>query len=203
MKEKMPKTAPKLLLIRHAPTDWNQRRLYQGRTDIPLTPEIQKELQSLRVLEKFAKWNLYSSPLMRARQTATAIFHREPVLVSEAVERHYGELEGQVIPVASTEMSKENQYGWLGLDHRPRGGESMREVQLRMAMFLQRFSEDGQDGILVTHKGVIQALLAQALNWEMNSKRPFKADYSKGQLLEIRDGGIPHLLALNEEHSSK
>ena len=58
----------KIALLRHGPTDWNAKHRIQGHTDIPLSDEGLRKMQGLRV--PFAAARIFSSPLLRARQSA-------------------------------------------------------------------------------------------------------------------------------------
>src|SRR3546814_19659201 len=62
----------------------------------------------------------------------------------------------------------------LGLDLRPPGGESPRQVQDRLKPWLAERSSCGRDTIAVTHKGVIRALYALACGWDMTGPPPDK-----------------------------
>ena len=65
-----------------------------------------------------------------------------------------------------------------GLDMTPTGGESPRQVRQRLIQWLAE-QEDGSEQQLgvVCHKGVIRALLSQALDWDMTAKCPVKIDW--------------------------
>ena len=59
-----------------------------------------------------------------------------------------------------------------GLDFRPPGGESPRDVQARLRPFLESLRDPT---IAVTHKGVLRALYALATGWTMERKAPRQA----------------------------
>lgn len=88
-----------LLLMRHGQTEWNQAMRTQGRTDIPLdeTGRMQAMLAAERL--KGARLDaVYTSPLLRARQTAEAIAipHGLSVIPHPLlVERDFGIWEGE------------------------------------------------------------------------------------------------------------
>lgn len=67
----------RICLVRHGVTEWNYAGRVQGRSDIPLAPE--GERQAAAVADRLAgeSWDaIYSSPLQRAYQTALAIARR-------------------------------------------------------------------------------------------------------------------------------
>ena len=80
------------------------------------------------------------------------------------IEMAWGEWEGQeprrrCAPSSATAMA-ENEA--RGLDFRPPGGESPRDVQARLRPLL---AELERPTIFVTHKGVLRALYALATGW--------------------------------------
>jgi probable phosphoglycerate mutase len=83
----------------------------------------------------------------------------------------------------------------LGLDFRPPGGESPREVAARLASFLRDAASDEGDLLLVTHKGVLRAALVLALGWDMRAKLPVRYDPERALLLEVGPDGTPSFLA--------
>jgi len=69
----------------------------------------------------------------------------------------------------------------LGLDLRPPGGESPRDVQVRLLTWLDDNAARAPRAIVVTHKGVIRAALALASGWDMRCKPPLRLDWSCAQ----------------------
>lgn len=91
--------------VRHAETDWNNRKLCQGQKDIPLSEKGSEEVKVFAgETTKLDIGCLVSSPLSRALETAKAIHHVHPdaglYTVAELSERSWGELEG----ISSEEM---------------------------------------------------------------------------------------------------
>ena len=89
----------RISLVRHGVTDWNYVGRVQGRSDIPLAPEGERQAEA--VAERLAgeTWDaIYSSPLKRAYQTALAISrrigHGQVITDARLVERNMGEAEG-------------------------------------------------------------------------------------------------------------
>ena len=65
----------KIHLIRHGITDGNLQGKYIGVTDLPLSPDGVNELLELKGLIEYPDVSkVYTSPLLRARQSANIIF---------------------------------------------------------------------------------------------------------------------------------
>lgn len=89
----------KLYVTRHGQTDWNLAEIIQGRSDIPLNDTGRKQAQMTRdVLAKERIDYIITSPLMRAKETATIINEAHQTTIFEDVrimERGFGCFEGQ------------------------------------------------------------------------------------------------------------
>lgn len=146
----------RLLLIRHGRTAWNVQRRVLGRTDIPLDEVGLEQAAALpaRIGPVDAVW---SSPLLRARQTAGVLM--EPTLEPDLQEMHQGDLEG----LGAEELV--THHGALlaawrvdPTGVRLPGGETMEEVQERALAALQRIaagSAPGSTVAIVTHQIVL------------------------------------------------
>ena len=87
-----------IYIIRHGQTENNKAKLLQGRSDIPLNKD------GIRQAEAAAKWfcdqqiridSVYSSPLIRAVETAKIIAPEAPLFIEERlIEMDYGPYEG-------------------------------------------------------------------------------------------------------------
>ena len=60
----------RLALLRHGHTPWNREGRIQGRTDIPLDDEARAHLGDLHLPDGFDHFDVVSSPLLRAFDTA-------------------------------------------------------------------------------------------------------------------------------------
>ncbi|HKX06904.1 MAG TPA: histidine phosphatase family protein, partial [Stellaceae bacterium] len=87
--------------------------------------------------------------------------------------------------------------GATGLDLQPPGGESPRAVQARLTPFLEEIARLGKPAGAVTHKGVIRAVLALALGWDMREPEPVKLVWDAVHLLRLESGGTPRVERLN------
>ncbi|MCP8687855.1 histidine phosphatase family protein [Marinobacterium sedimentorum] len=167
-----------LICLRHGPTEWNHLKRLQGRHDEPLMPQSRSDFQRLQLPESLSGLDWYSSPLLRARETAQLLglaARSAPALI----EMDWGDWEGKRI----TDLRLKDPAGMaametLGLDLYPPNGESPRQVQQRLTDWAETMRLAGSRHIgAVCHKGVIRALLAAACQWDMRGKAPVKLDY--------------------------
>ena len=85
-----------LIFLRHGQTDWNLAGRLQGRTDIPLNDTGIKSAEKAReILKNYTFDAVYSSPLLRARQTMEiACPNASAVLDDRLMEWSFGPWEG-------------------------------------------------------------------------------------------------------------
>ncbi|MEO1089503.1 MAG: histidine phosphatase family protein [Pseudomonadota bacterium] len=178
-----------VLLVRHAPTDWNELGRLQGRIDRPLSPSGVARLREWRLPRAFGDAPVACSPLRRARQTAERF--GQVVVEPRLVEMAWGAWEGQRLadlraadPVRMATLEQD------GVDFRPDGGESPREVMARLASLFAELVPTGRR-VLVTHKGVIRAALALATGWAMTSKPPVRLRSDDALALRLDRLGRP------------
>lgn len=180
-----------LLILRHGPTQWNIDKRLQGHTDISVDP-ASLQRQWPRMLPK--PWHnrlWFSSPLLRARQTAEYLGLQFTV-ESALIEMHWGDWEGKRLSELREESPQELQrLENQGLYMRPPGGESPLEVQQRVSLWVEQRahskSQSQQLGV-ICHKGVIRALLAAATDWDMKGKAPVRLDYHCAQKFSWCEG---------------
>lgn len=85
-----------IYIIRHGQTDMNSRRVLQGRSDLPLNSVgIAQARNAADRLRDISFSAVYSSPLMRAIQTAGIIAPEIPPMIDiRLIEMDYGAYEG-------------------------------------------------------------------------------------------------------------
>ena len=187
-----------LVVIRHGPTRWNAEGRIQGGTDVALSLEGIAEVRRWRMPAAFDSYRWYSSPLLRAVQTAQLLGARgiafEPVLG----EMRWGQWEGQRLEdVRRLDPNGTADIEARGLDFAPPGGESPRLVQRRLAPFLAQRARESAPAIAITHKGVIRALYALAVNWPMVGKPPDRLDWSAAHHFKLAPDGTPSIEKMN------
>ncbi|GAA5153756.1 histidine phosphatase family protein [Microbacterium pseudoresistens] len=156
-----------ITLVRHGQTDWNLARRIQGATDIPLNETGRADaLAAARALESRRHHHVYASPLVRATETGSIIAAHlrlaAPSLTRGLREREFGEAEGMLVDDYLT------QYG--GWQSEVPGAETLDQVRDRALNSLDRIahasrrrsSPAAESIVVVTHGGVIRALLMHA-----------------------------------------
>ncbi len=187
-----------LALLRHGVSEWNQLRRMQGQTDIPLSAEGRAALTGLCLPPAVAGWTLLSSPLIRATETARLVSGREPRTDPRLMEADLGDWVGHTLAeLRAADPAGMAEIEGRGLDRRPPGGESPRDVQHRLAPLLAEIAEAGRPTVAVCHKGVIRALMARATGWDMLGKPPVRLDWERLHLFSLDAAGAPSLVAAN------
>ena len=153
-------------LIRHGATDANFAGQYIGcKTDLPLSPEGLNELRLLKDDIEYPEIErLYSSPMLRCRQTGAVLYPNiEIIPVEDLREYDFGSFEGKT---AAELESDPNFIPWTsGKLSAPPGGEDNSEFIRRLCIGLNKIVIDmANDGItdagVIMHGGAIMMLLA-------------------------------------------
>lgn len=140
-----------LVLLRHAPTDWNARGIIQGRTDVPLGAAGRAAALGWRVPAAFAGFDWLSSPLVRAVETARLLAGCEPAIEPRLIETDWGAWEGDSLDRLRAEWGERlTALEQRGLDFHAPGGESPRQVQERLRPFLAARAALGRPAICVS-----------------------------------------------------
>jgi alpha-ribazole phosphatase/probable phosphoglycerate mutase len=180
----------RLVLIRHAqPSDEVRGRCY-GSLDVGLSPAGARQARALaRTLAPVAPAALYSSPSIRAQRTAAplaAACGLEAVMLEDAREIDFGAFEGR----RWDEIARSHPQvfdRWMTAPTRVRfpSGESyalMRRRALRaMAALVDRHA--GETAALVSHGGVLRAMLAACLR--MPAAAAFRLDLAYASISVI------------------
>jgi probable phosphoglycerate mutase len=187
--------ATRILAIRHGQTAWNADNRIQGHTDIAL--DALGEWQAERLAQALGEEELevlYSSDLMRARQTAAPLAARKGLalhLDSGLRERGFGEFEG--LSFAQIEQRwPEQAAAWRRRDpdFGARGGEVLRDFRDRVVAAVERLARAhrGQSIALVTHGGVLDLLYREATRVALDAPRSW----------QLANAGINRLLHSNQ-----
>ena len=184
-------------LIRHGRTAWNEAGRIQGRADPPLSPAGRAQVRSWRLPAAWQDAVCIASPLRRATETAALLGHPTAEVDGRLVEMDWGRFEGRTLAELRAELGPEMQaLEAAGLDFRPPGGESPREVAARLAAFLAETARSGRDHLLVTHKGVLRASIVLACGWDMLGKPPVRCRDDQALVHELRADGTLRFVAV-------
>lgn len=154
----------KLLLVRHGNTLENATNIAQGQTDGTLSEQGLRDNEILALQLKEKEFScIYSSPLARAWQTATAIHQYHPAvpLIREdrLMERHLGILQGKPYPVPYAEADVYE------------GMETAASMAARLTDFLKVIKEKhtGEIVVLVSHGYLLKVLLSLLHGWPIDN----------------------------------
>lgn len=189
----------RVALLRHAPTGWNAAKRLQGRTDVPISADGRAAAAAWRLPAAVAGFAWLSSPLLRCRQTA-AVLGAPADIPTDArlAEMSWGIWEGRTLAELRAEFGPAMQdRERLGLDFRAGDGESPRMVQDRLRPLLADLAVAGQARLLMTHKGVMRAMLALATGWDMTGRPPVRMLDACVQLFRLDATGAPAVDSLN------
>jgi len=184
-----------LALLRHAETAWNAERRIQGQTDVPLSDIGRARVRGSSLPPACRGLRVVTSPLERCVETAALLGIPEAPREPRLMEMHWGEWEGTTLEALRGSLGKSMQENEdRGLDFRPPGGESPREVAARVTQWMRELREPT---FAVTHRGVIRVVLALATGWDMLGKPPAKLDWTAVHFFDIDATGQPRVRELN------
>jgi broad specificity phosphatase PhoE len=167
----------RLLLARHGQSVSNAVRRFQGAQDVALSPLGIRQAEALGLaVGRRPIAHVYASPLERARRTAEIALTglALPITtVHDLRELSLGEWEGCTVEEIRTRPG--DPYAqWVRdpVQCLPPGGEPLADVQARVLRVVERITAahpNGDDVLIVSHGGVISALLAHWLGLPLSS----------------------------------
>lgn len=161
----------RLVLLRHGETTLNKDGRFRGRADPPLTLEGERQAKSVsRIVAEFDPVALFTSPRLRARQTAAAAktaLRLEAAVDAALDDFDYGTWAGRTPEEAAA--------GWPALfavwQRDPGaaqfpGGETVRGAVGRIAEFIARVARQhpGATVVAVTHDAIIRCAVCAVLD---------------------------------------
>ena len=167
-------------LIRHGKTEANEKHLYCGSTDLPLSKAGRAELQTLRYDIKNVRF--LTSGMKRTNETLQILFGDVPF----EAEPRFREVNFGVFEMHSYEKLKDtSEYqAWLAGDNEaniPPDGESGIQMKKRV---LEAFCEIREDTCIVTHGGVIAAIMEHLFPEEGKNRYQWQPKPGRGWALE-------------------
>jgi len=138
---------------------------------------------------------LWSSPLQRAQETARLLVG-EPRVDARLAEMNFGSWEGRSHSEVEAELPPADiAQDWMGLDYKPHGGESLREVRERVSAWLKE--REAKDLLVISHKLTITALYSLATDWDARSKPKERLQFPALHVFQIDSSGRPQVERLN------
>jgi len=173
-----PSLPTRLLLIRHAQTEWNIQRRFQGHGDSPITEEGQEQLQRLKSRLARVEFDaVYSSDLGRTMETSKMLSGKKMVEEPRLRERGVGILEGLNLEQIMADHAKAFRAFRSGdKDHQIEGGESLQNALNRAWTFLEEMPEKhpGAELAAVSHAGLIRLICKQILGLALDAPNFFQ-----------------------------
>jgi broad specificity phosphatase PhoE len=182
-----------LVLVRHAETVWNAEERWQGQTDVALSDRGRREVALVAERMKAERFDrVVSSDLVRARETAAGIAPNASIEVDSTLrEMHLGAWCGLLHGEVAARFPDELRALQRGDDLRIGGhGETVVELAARVTSTLARIAREAPDDrvLVVTHGGVIRALLLDMLGTSGRARPLFGSRNTAITRLEVHGG---------------
>ena len=172
-----------IYLIRHGKTSANEKHLYCGSTDLPLSDAGKEELRSVHYDIKNVRF--ITSGMKRTNETLHILFGDVPY----EVDPRFREVDFGIFEMQSFEQLKDTpEYQtWLTGDNNaniPPRGESGLQMKARV---LGAFSEIKEDTCIITHGGVIAAIMEHLFPEENKNHYQWQPKPGYGYVLDAED----------------
>ena len=175
-----------LYLIRHGKTIANEQHRYCGSTDLPLSPRGREELASIRYALSGVRF--LTSGMLRTEQTLELLFGDVP----HEIRREFREIDFGEFEMHTYEELKDdpNYLAWITGDNErnvPPRGESGEAMRRRVLRGLQALMAENRDTVLITHGGVIAAIMESLFPGE--GKNRYQWQPAPGHGYAVTPGG--------------
>ena len=171
-----------IYLIRHGKTSANEKHLYCGSTDLPLSDAGKEELRSVHYDIKNVRF--LTSGMKRTNETLRILFGDVPY----EVDPRFREVDFGIFEMHSYEELKDTpEYqNWLTGDNDaniPPQGESGAQMKVRV---LEALSEIQKDTCIITHGGVIAAIMEHLFPEECKNRYQWQPKNGSGYIITNR-----------------
>ncbi len=194
----MSEVLPVVYLARHGETAWSLSGQHTGLTDLPLTPNGERNARQLgERLQSITFAKVFTSPLQRAFRTCElAGFGASAEVAADLVEWNYGQYEG----LRSAEILKDRPDWQLFRDGCP-GGESPAQVGARADRVIERVRAIAGNVLLFSSGHILRVLASRWLALEPGAGRYFVlSTASLSELSYERDLSRPVIRLWNDDH---
>lgn len=148
-----------IYMIRHGKTELNKANVLQGRSNYPLNDEgIRQAENAAKMLERIRFDYVYSSPLIRAVQTAEIVVPNQEILLDDRlIEMDYGQYEGTDLRNMPEEIREF--FSDFVRNPAPDGMEQLSEVVRRTGAFMEELRNINGNILISTHAIAMKGLL--------------------------------------------
>jgi len=180
-----------VILLRHGVTEANRLHRYCGSTDLPLEPEALAAFQAKKpAYPDPTGFRVLTSGMLRTEQTLQALYGDLP----HETEPAFREIDFGIFENKSYEELKElpAYQAWISGDNETNvcpGGESGEQMTRRV---LEAWNRLEGDVLLVTHGGVIAAIMAHLLPEEGKTRYQWQPKPFGGYRLQISDDKVAY-----------
>lgn len=186
----------KLTLVRHTSLQIAPGICY-GQTDIDVGASFWDEANQLKAKLAGIQFDaVYASPLQRCTKLAVALDYGKAIEDARLMELNFGDWE----TCAWEDIPRDIFDGWA-YDYAnlaPPQGETFSQLQQRAIHILEelKLENTGKHILIVTHGGLIRALLAHVLNMELKGLFRFNIDYTSVTELDFSEK-VPKINRVN------
>ena len=177
----------KVILIRHGKTAANEQHLYCGSTDLSLSPGGREELGKLHY--EVGSVRFATSGMKRTEETLKLLFGERPHEILPG----FREVDFGIFEMGSYQQLKDDPayQAWITGDNEknvPPGGESGETMTKRVLTAWKAVEETGEDWVIVTHGGVIAAILQALFPEEGKTRYQWQSAPGRGYCLTTENG---------------
>ena len=198
-----------LVLIRHGQSEWNEKNLFTGWKNPPLTEKgiEEAELAGRRIKNLNIDFSHYfTSTLIRAQETGEIILNqleKEKIIKTRSQnlnERDYGDLSGLNKDEAKKEWGEDQVHIWRrSFDIPPPGGESLKDTADRVLPYFEEeikpLVEQGNNILICAHGNSLRSLVmsleeispSEIVKVEIGTGEPILFSYSTESRFKRKD----------------
>ena len=180
----------RLHIIRHGMTEANEKHLYCGHTDLPLSGQGRNSLVALKETLIYPTAAIHiTSGLTRTFETLYILYERKPdLIIEEFKEMDFGDFEMKSYEDLKDEPAYQHWINGGSSATCPRG-ESRDGFKNRVTAGLNKLScLNAESAIVVCHGGVIVSIMEQLFPTEKNFYE-WQPGFGRGYTFDIYHGG--------------
>ncbi len=181
----------RIYILRHGRTEANERKLYAGASDWPVSAS---GLEDLKALGEAFDYSLpegaaiYTSGMRRTEDTLRAFYGDVPhEAVQGLMERNFGVFENKPLE----EISRMPEFSvWMERrdDYVIPGGESFAQLKERVLASFNDLISKGRDFMIVIHGGPIGVIMSELFPGENREFYMWQPENGKGYVVTFEDG---------------